>query len=95
MPAQDRIGSHDRGQFHQRFATECLPLNGQQPPLFIGQKDPLFTQLLEQRLNLGILKLNNLLLTLIHPRGESNKCQLPRLQNEIHEVTGCSIWKTS
>ena len=68
MPTENRIWCYDRGEIHQSFAAERLPLDGQKPPLVIRQKNPLFAKFLEQSLNLGILKLDDLLLTLIHPR---------------------------
>ena len=79
MPTENRIWRYDRGEVHQGLAAECFPLDSQKPPLVIRQKNPLFTQFLEQSLNLGILKLNNLLLTMIHPRRYHYQYQMPGL----------------
>ena len=73
MPTQNRIWRDDRGEFHQGFAADRFAFDGQQPPLVIGQKYALLAKFLEQRFNLGILKLDNLLLTLIHPRRNQNE----------------------
>ena len=46
----------------------------------------MLTELFQQRLNLRILKLDDLLLALIHPRRDQEERQLPRLQDELHGV---------
>ena len=62
---QDRIWRHDRGEFSQRLATESLSFDGQQTPLVVSQQHSLPTEFLEESFYLGVLKLDDLLLTLI------------------------------
>ncbi len=85
MPAEDRVGRDNRGQFAQSFSAEDLRFDRQDPPLIVGQKDPLLPQFLEQDLNLGVLKLDHLLLTFVDPAAQRDKQQLPRWEADIHK----------
>jgi hypothetical protein len=49
----------------------------------------------EQGLNLGILELDDLLLTLIHARRTSDTYQVQGQQDEIHVAAECSNRNTS
>ena len=84
VPAKDRVGYHDRGQFLQCFATERHAFDCQNPPLLIGQQYSFLAVRIEQSHNLGILKLDDFLLSAVDHAGEDGQQQLPRLQNEAH-----------
>ena len=47
------------------------------------------TKRLSQRLDLGILRLDNLLLPLVDPACESGEENVPGRENEVHVVSGC------
>lgn len=90
VPAQDRVRGHDGGDFHQRLTADGLALDGQLSPLVIGQKDPFLAQFRQQSLDLIILKRDDLLLTMIHQSRNQSEGDMPRLQYEIHGITGFS-----
>jgi len=37
VPAENRVGCHDRGQFPKGIAPERLAFDGQQSPLVVGE----------------------------------------------------------
>ena len=91
MLAEDRVWRHDGRELHQGFAAECFSLDRQEPPLVIGQKDPFLAKLLEESLNLGVLKLDDPLLPLVDPGRQRDKHHLPRMQDEAHDLLAGEI----
>ncbi len=77
MPSQDRIGRDNRGQFHQRLATEGLAFDGQQATLIIGQKQPFLPLRFHQGFDLRLVELDNLLLFATGPADEDHEENLP------------------
>ncbi len=73
MPAEDRVGRHDRGQLHQSLAAQSLAFNGQNPQLVVCQQDAFLAQLFEQGLDLIVLELDDLLLPVVIPTGEDGE----------------------
>ena len=77
MPTQNRVGGYNGSQFHHRFAAQSLALDGQYPALVIGEENPFPAHLLYQRLNLGVLELDDFLLLTVHPAGQDEQEELP------------------
>jgi len=57
--------------------------------LVVGQEQAFLAQRLHEGNDLGVLKLNNLLLSAMNPAGQDGKQQLPGLQNVVHGISGC------
>jgi hypothetical protein len=55
----------------------------------IGQENPFPAHLLYQRLNLGVLELDDLLLPAVDPAGQDQEEELPRVEDEIHGSPVC------
>ena len=85
VPAENRIWCHNGCQFQQGFATESLSFDGQESPLVVGQDYAPLPLLFEERLDLGVLELDDLLLPLVDPSGHRDKQQLPGLKDEAHD----------
>ena len=77
MPAQDRIGGHDRRKLHQRPAPDGLSLGREDAPLIIGEEDALAAHSVHKRSDLRILKLDDLLLLTVDQAREDQEEQLP------------------
>jgi hypothetical protein len=84
MPTQDGIGANDCRDFHQRFATQYFPLDGQTPALIIAKQNPFLTEFFSEHFIFGLQIINNILLFAVDPPGQDEEEQLPRLQNEVH-----------
>ena len=91
MPTKNCVRRDNGGQLHQGFSAKCFPFDGQKASLGVGQYHPFLAQLLEERLDLDVLKLNDLLLPLIDPARQRDKHYVPGPQNETHGGTVCSI----
>ena len=89
VPAKDRVGCHDRGQFLQCLAAQRLAFDGQQTALVIGEQDAFLALGLHQGNDLIVLELDHFLLPVVNPAGEDGQEELPRLQNEAHGCSGC------
>ena len=94
MPSQNRIRRDNRGQFKQFLSSKHLALGSQQTPLIVGQQDSLVTQFLEKSIDLGILKLDNLLLLFVDPTTKGNEHEVPRLEQETHGISTVEARKT-
>ncbi|MEO2013944.1 MAG: hypothetical protein ABGZ53_06185 [Fuerstiella sp.] len=57
----------------------------------VREQDAFPAELLEHCLNFGVLKLNDLCLTPMHPAAEDDKKKLPGLQNEVHGSPGAEV----
>ncbi len=66
MPAENRVGSDDRRQFHERLATEGFCFDGQNASLVVGEEDALAAHLVHEDPDLGVLELDDLLLLAVH-----------------------------
>ena len=77
MPTENRVGSYNGGQLHHRSAAQSRALDRQYPALVIGQEDAFPSHLVQQDLDLGILKLDDLLLLAIDPAAQNQKEELP------------------
>ena len=84
VPAEDRVRCHNGRQLLQCFASDRLSLDRQEEALVIGEQDAFLTELLQQSGNLGVLKVNDLCLTLVHQAAKGNKQDLPGLEKESH-----------
>ena len=84
MPAQDRIGCDDGGQFHQGFSAQCLGFDGQESALIVGQQKPLLPLCFQQSFNLQLVELDDLLLLALDPADKDHDEELPGLKNEGH-----------
>jgi hypothetical protein len=78
MPAQDRFGPHNGGDFLQCLATRYLSYDGQTPALVITEQDPFLAKLLIEHPILSSQILDYILLVAIDPTGEDHQEQLPR-----------------
>ena len=63
--------------FHSQYAT-----------LIISQQQSLLAELFQQRLDLVVLELDDLLLTFIGPANEGGKQNVVRLEHELHGKLG-------
>jgi len=77
MPAQDRIGRHDSGDFLQCLATQYLPFDGQTSALVIVEQDAFLAELLSEHPIFSFQIFDDLLLVAIDPTGQDEKEQLP------------------
>ena len=66
------------------FRSKALALDREDTPLFIGEENPFSSQLFHERSNLGVLKLNDLLLPTIHPAGENQEEEVPWSEHGVH-----------
>ncbi len=83
MPAQDRVRGEDGREFPQSLAADGISLHREESTLVIVEQQSLLSELLEQRFDLSILELNDLLLTwFTRPqRAASRRCNGWRMQN--------------
>ena len=79
-----RVGSDDRRQFEQGLATNGLSFHSQQSSLVIVEEQSLATGLLQQGCDLGVLKLDDLLLTLVEDAADGHKQDMPGPEQEGH-----------
>jgi len=77
VPTQNRVGGYNGSQLRHRFAAQSLALDGQYPALVIGQDNPFAAHLLYQRLDLGVLELDDFLLLTVYPAGQDEEEELP------------------
>jgi len=77
VPMQNRVGGYNGSQLHHRFAAQSLALDGQYPALVIGQENSSSFHLAHQRLDLGVLELDDFLLPTVHPAGQDEEEELP------------------
>jgi len=84
LPTKDRVRRNDCRQLHHGLAAQSLALDGQYAPLVIGKQNPFPAHLVQERLDLGVLELDDLLLLSVDPAGEDEEEELPGLEDEIH-----------
>ena len=70
MPSQDGIRREDGRDSPQSFATDGMSLYGKQSTLVVVEQQSLRSELFEQGFDLCVLKLNDLLLPLVHKARE-------------------------
>ncbi len=84
VPAQERIGPDNSGQFVESFATEDLTLNGQTSTLVVIEQDSTLAEVFSQHLVLSQQILDRVLLVSVDPTGQDEKQELPGLEHEVH-----------
>lgn len=84
MPSQDRVWCNDGCQLEQGLAADGEGLDREQSTLVIVKQQSLFSELFEQGLDLSILKLNDLLLPLVHKAAEGSQQDVPGLEQRGH-----------
>jgi len=85
MPSQNRIGSKKSSDCGESFVAEDLAFDSHPPTLIIAQQDASLSQLFSEYRILGSQVLNHLLLLTMHPPGDHNQGELPRLEDKIHD----------
>ena len=73
VPAQERIGPDDSGQFVESFATEDLTLKGQTSTLVVVEQNPTLAELFSQHLILSQQILDRVLLVADTPHRREDK----------------------
>ena len=84
IPTENRVRCNDGCQLAQSFATDSVSLNVKYPTLIIVEQQSLFSELLEQGLDLCVLELNDLLLLLIDHGAEGSEQNVSGLEKEGH-----------
>ena len=84
MPAQESVGSDDRGQLVEGFAAQRLALEGQASALVIIQENATLAELFSQHLILSQQILDRVLLMSVDPTGQDEKQELPGREHEVH-----------
>ena len=84
MPSQDGIRREDGRDFPQSLATDGMSLHGKQATLVIVDQQSLFSELLQQGLDLSVLELDDLLLSFVHKAAEGSQHDVPRLEQKRH-----------
>ena len=84
MPSQDGIRREDGRDFPQSFATDGMSLHGEQATLGVVEQQSLISELLQQGLDLGVLELDDLLLSLVHKAAEGSQHDVPWLEQIRH-----------
>ena len=84
VPAKDCVWRHDRGQFQQRLAADGVGLHGKQATLVVSEQQSLPSELLQDRLDLSVLELDDLLLPLVDHATEYGEQNGPGLEQEGH-----------
>ena len=85
MPSQNRIGNKQRSHFGKSFVAENFAFDCHPATLFIGEQDAALSKLLSEYRILGSQILNHLLLLTMHPAGDHDQGELPRLEDKIHD----------
>ena len=82
-----RVGSDDRRQFEQGLATNGLSFHSQQSSLVIVEEQSLATGLLQQGCDPSVLKLDDLLLTLVEDAADGLTSRMCQGRNRQDMVT--------
>ena len=84
VPSQDGIRREDGRDFPQSLAADGMSLYGKQSTLVIVEQQSLFSELLQQGIDLGVLELNDLLLPLVHKAAKGSQHDVPWLEQKRH-----------
>ncbi len=84
VPAQERIGPDNSGQFVESFATEDLAFDGQASTLVVVEQDSTLAEVFSQHLVLSQQILDRVVLVSVNPAGQDEKQELPGLEHEVH-----------
>ena len=82
VPAQGRVGRDDRGQLRPDLAANGLFFHSPSPTLIVVEQQLLATGLLQQGLHLGLLELDDLLLTRVEDATNGHKQNVARPEQE-------------
>ena len=88
MPAENRVGSHNGGQLQQCLPAEGMAFHCQNATLIIAQQQSLLPEFFQQRFDLVVLELDDLLLAFIGPANEGGKQNVVGLEHELHWKLG-------
>jgi hypothetical protein len=84
VPAQNGIGSHDRGHLLEHLPSEDFAFHSQAPPLIIVEQNAFPAEFLSEHAIFGSKVLDDFLLSMVDPAREDQKQQLPGLQKGFH-----------
>jgi hypothetical protein len=73
MPTQNRIRSHDAGQFVEHLPAEDLAFDSQPPALVVVEQDSVLSELLSENSILRQEVLNGVLLSAVDPAGQDQE----------------------
>lgn len=82
MPSQDRVRGEDGGDFPQSLAADGMSLHGKYSTLIVIEQQSLFSELLQQGLDLCVLEFDDLLLALVHQAAETGQQDVPWLKKK-------------
>ena len=77
MPAENRVWRDDRGEFQESLAINGVSFHSEQPTLVAVEQQSLPADRFQQRLDLSVLELDDLLLTLVHQTAEAGQQDVP------------------
>ncbi len=83
VPAQERVGRDDPGQFVETLAAEHLAFDGQASTLIVVEQNPTLAELFSQHLILSQQILDRVLLVSIDPAGQNQEQQQPGFEHEV------------
>ncbi|MGZ0173522.1 MAG: hypothetical protein ACKVHE_28715 [Planctomycetales bacterium] len=84
MPAEYCVGSHDGGQRQLCLPAESMAFHCQNATLIIAQQQSLLPEFFQQRFDLVVLELDDLLLAFVGPANEGGKQNVVGLEHELH-----------
>jgi len=84
VPAENRVWRDDRGEVQERLATNGVSFHSQQPTLVVVEQQALPAKLLQERRDLSVLELDDLLLPVVDQATEHGEQAVPWLQHERH-----------
>ena len=84
VPAEDRVWGEDGREFPQSFVADGVSLHCEEPSLVVIQQQSLPSELHQERLDLSVLELDDLLLPVVHEAAEAGQQDVPRLDQERH-----------
>jgi hypothetical protein len=84
VPAENRIWREDGRQFQQRLAADGVSLHCEEPSLVVIQQQSLPSELQQERLDLSVLELDDLLLPVIDHATEYGEQDVPGRKQERH-----------
>ena len=84
LPAKHRVWREDGRQFQQRLAADGVSLHCEEPSLVVIEQQSLSSELLQNRLDLSILELDDLLLPGVEQATEYGEQDVPGREQERH-----------
>ena len=84
VPAEYCVWRENGRQFQQSLAANRVGFHREQPTLIVIQQKSLLAEFLQERLDLSILELDDLLLSLIYHAANRSEQDVPGLEQERH-----------